>query len=218
VNISRIGHTSLFNTTDGDGGFFDNLVNSLQEDLNDLINDVTSNIAEALDLPDFLRVHVMDFCQGEYSPNSTVRNPSMNTTECSNRTTFFHFRPTEIIEERLPSGITLEDIHWPDEIRDAERAVTVATNAMVVCYIIGIIFAGLAIFTAIWALFSSGRLSPLINFVTDMVSVCVTLSEAEFELTNPFSCPDCFSKSWHCLRYCDSNHCQGYQRYQSIWR
>ncbi|KEF61250.1 uncharacterized protein A1O9_02815 [Exophiala aquamarina CBS 119918] len=170
LNISRIGHTSLFNTTDGDGGFFDDLVNDLQEDINDLINDASSDIAEALNLPDFLSVHVMDFCQGTYSPNSTVRNPSMNTTECSNRTTLFHFRPTKIVEDALPDGITLEDIHWPSEIQDAERAIRIASNAMVVCYIIGIVFAGLAIFTAIWAIFSSGRLSALINFVIDMLA------------------------------------------------
>lgn len=112
----------------------------------------------------------MDFCQGTYSPNSTVKNPSLNTTECSNRTTFFHFRPSKIIEDALPDGITLEDLHWPDEIEDAERAIRIASNAMVVCYIIGIAFAGIAILTAVWAIFSSGRLSGLINFAIDLVS------------------------------------------------
>lgn len=97
----------------------------------------------------------------------------MNTTECSNRTTFFHFEPTKIVEDALPDGITLEDIHWPSEIRDAERAVRIASNAMVVCYILGIPFSGIAILTAVWAIFSSGRLSGLINFVVDFVSVLV---------------------------------------------
>ena len=168
--MSRIGHTSVFNTTDGDGGFFDNLVNSLQDDLNDLINDVTSDIASALDLPDYYRVHVMDFCQGFYTPNSTIDDPGMNTTECSNRTTFFHFEPSKVVADALPSGITLDDIHWPDEIQDAEKALRIASNAMVVFYIIGIALTGIGIFTAIWAVLTDGRLSALVNFIIDFVS------------------------------------------------
>lgn len=160
----------MFNTTDGDGGFFDNLVNDIQEGINDLLNDVTSDIADALNLPDFYRVHVMEYCQGAYTPNATVDDPGTNTTKCSNQTTFFHFEPSKIVEDALPSGITLEDIHWPDEITNTERTIKVATNAMFVCYIIGIAFAGVGILTAIWAILSGGRLSGLVNLAVDLVS------------------------------------------------
>lgn len=161
----------MFNTTDeDDGGFFSNIANDIQEGINDLVNDITSDIAEALNLPDFYRVHLLDYCEGEYSPNSTARNPGMNTTECSNRTVGFHFEPSRYIEEALPSGITLEDIHWPEDITDAERTIRAATTAMIVIYIIGIGFAGIAIFTAIWAVFSGGRLSALVNMTVDLVS------------------------------------------------
>ncbi|RVX71549.1 hypothetical protein B0A52_05121 [Exophiala mesophila] len=170
LNISRIGHTTLFNTTDGDGGFFDTLINDIQEGINDLVNDVTSDIAEALNLPDFYRVHVMDFCQGIYYPNASLDDPEARTTRCSNRTTFFHFEPSKTVEEALPSGITLEDLHWPSEIRTAERSIKVATNAMFVCYVIGIAFAGVGIFTAIWAIISGGRLSALVNLVVDLIA------------------------------------------------
>jgi len=170
LNISRIGHGSVFNTTDGDGGFFDNLINNLQGDINNLVNDVSSDIAQALDLPDFFNVHLMDFCEGSYAPNATAKDPRENITECSNRTTLFHFQPTKIIQDALPDGITLQDLHWPDEIQDAERTLKVASITMIVFYIIGIAFAGIAILTAICGIFTDGRLSASVNFLVDVLA------------------------------------------------
>ncbi|EXJ83778.1 hypothetical protein A1O1_07405 [Capronia coronata CBS 617.96] len=170
LNISRIGHTSVFNTSDGNGGFLDNLVNDIEGDLNSLVSDVTSDIAEALDLPDFFNVHLMDFCEGSYQPNATVRHAHENITDCSNRTTLFHFQPTKVIQEKLPSGVTLDDIHWPQKIQDAEHALKIASIAMIVLYIIGIAFAGIAVLTALWGIWTDGRLSAMVNFLVDMLA------------------------------------------------
>ncbi|KAK5195595.1 hypothetical protein LTR96_002356 [Exophiala xenobiotica] len=170
LNISRIGHGSLFNNTDGDGGALDNLLNTLEGDLNDLLNDFSSDVATALNLPDFFNVHVMDFCEGVYKSNATLKNAQENITECSNRTVGFHFQPTKIIQEHLPDGVTLEDLHWPDEIQDAERAIKVASTAMTVLYIIGVVFAGIAVLAALVSIFTNGRLSAMINFLVDVLA------------------------------------------------
>ncbi len=182
LNISRIGHGSLFNTTDGDGGALDNLLNTLEGDLNDLLNDFSSDVATALDLPDFFNVHVMDFCEGVYKPNATLKNAQENITGCSNRTVGFHFQPTKIIQEHLPDGVTLDDLHWPDEIRDAERAIRVASTAMTVLYILGVAFAGTAVLAALWSIFTNGRLSAMINFLMDAVRMTLNKS-TKFVLT-----------------------------------
>jgi len=147
------------------------LLSSLEGDLNSLLSDVASDIATALDLPDFLNVHLMDYCEGTYEPNATDRHASENITLCSNRTVGFHFQPTKIIQDHLPSGITLDDIHWPQEVENAERDIKIASIAMIVLYIIGISFAGLAILGAVWGIFTEGRLSAFINFVIDLVSL-----------------------------------------------
>ncbi|KAK7894129.1 hypothetical protein LTR67_006832 [Exophiala xenobiotica] len=170
LNISRIGHGSLFNTTDGDGGALDNLLNTLEGDLNDLLNDFSSDVATALNLPDFFNVHVMDFCEGVYKSNATLKNAQENITECSNLTVGFHFQPTKIIQEHLPDGVTLEDLHWPDEIQDAERAIKVASTAMTVLYIIGVVFAGIAVLAALVSIFTNGRLSAMISFLVDVLA------------------------------------------------
>ncbi|EXJ80026.1 hypothetical protein A1O3_08312 [Capronia epimyces CBS 606.96] len=177
LNISRIGHTSIFNTSDGDGGFFSNLVNDLEGDLNSLVNNVTSDIASALNLPDFFNVHVMDFCEGSYLPKPTVHNARENITACSNRSTVFHFDPSKVIQKKLPDGITLEDIHWPTTIEDTEHDLKIVSTTMVVFYIIGIAFAGIAILTALWGIWAGSRLSAVVNFFIDVLAF-VTLGIA----------------------------------------
>jgi len=171
LNVSRIGHTSLFNTTDGSDGLLGSLVNSLEGDLNNLLSDVSSDIASALNLPDFYAVHVMDYCSGEYFPNATAHHAKENVTHCSNRTALFHFNPTQVIQDALPDGITLDDIHWPSGITDAEKAIRIASKVMVIFYIVGIAFAGLAIIGALFGIFTNGRLSAFGNLVLDFLAL-----------------------------------------------
>ncbi|KAK4947902.1 hypothetical protein LTR10_013410 [Elasticomyces elasticus] len=112
----------------------------------------------------------MDYCEGTYEPNATVKHASENITLCSNRTLGFHFQPTKFVQDHLPSGITLDDIHWPQEVEDAERDIKVASIAMIVLYVIGISFAGIAILTALWGIFTDGRLSAFVNFLIDLLA------------------------------------------------
>jgi hypothetical protein len=170
LNISGLGHGSLFNTSDGDGGLLSTIGNDIQGDLNNIINDLTDDIASSLGLPDFFNVHVMDFCQGEYSPNTTAKHIKKNVTECSNSTLSFHFEPTRYVQEHLPNGVTLDDIHWPSAVEDAEKTIKVVSRVMIIFYIIGIVFAGLAIITALLGVFFDGRISAFVNWVVDLVS------------------------------------------------
>ena len=169
LNTSRLGHTSLFNTSDGNGGFLSNFLNGIEGDINNLINNVTSDIAQAFDLHDFYAAHIMNFCEGYYEGNDTA-GAKENITHCSNRTAFFHFDPTAIIENELAPGLNLSDLHWPSEIEDAIKTVEVASKVMFVFYVIGIIFAGFAFIGAVWGVFANGRLSAFVNFVLDILA------------------------------------------------
>lgn len=51
--------------------------------LNDIGNDVADKLANELGIDQFYTIHVMDLCQGDYSPNATVNNPSYNITNCT---------------------------------------------------------------------------------------------------------------------------------------
>jgi hypothetical protein len=170
LNISQIGHGSLFNTSDGDGGLLSTLGNDIQQGINSILNDLTVDIASLLGLPDLFSVHVTTFCVGTYSPNSTAHGATRNITECSKSSLGFHFQPTQYVEEHLPSGITLDDIHWPSEVTDAERTIKTVSRIMVVFYIVGIVFSGLAILTALASIFTEGRLSAFINWLVDILA------------------------------------------------
>lgn len=160
----------MFNTSDGDGGLLSDLGNDIQEGINDIINDISVDIASLLDLPDFFNVHVTDFCTGTFEPNSTARNARKNVTDCTNSSLGFHFQPTKFVEEHLPSGISLDDIHWPSDVTDAERTLKTVSRIMVIFYIIGIVFSGIAMLSAVACIFFDGRLSAFINWMIDVVS------------------------------------------------
>ncbi|OQV02010.1 hypothetical protein CLAIMM_07269 [Cladophialophora immunda] len=170
LNISRLGHGSLFDTSSGDSGLLSSLSSTIQQDINDIIGDATTDIASLLGLPDFFNVHVTDYCQGTYSPNSTVNHAKQNVTECSNSTLGFHFQPTKIVQDLLPAGITLDDIHWPSDITDAEHTIKVVSRIMVIFYIIGIVLSGVAMFTAAAGIFTNGRLSAFFNWLVDLLA------------------------------------------------
>lgn len=169
LNTSRLGHTSLFNTSDGNGGFISNLINGIEGDINNLINNVTSDIAAAFNLHDFYAAHIMNYCEGYYEGNDTA-GARENITHCSNRTAFFHFDPSRILQDELAPGLNLSDLHWPSAIDDAVKTIEAATKAMFVFYVIGVIFAGFAVLGATWGVFAEGRLPALANSLLDVLA------------------------------------------------
>jgi len=173
--MSRLGYVGdTFNTSDGDGGFFDNLINNAQSNVNDLINDATTEIASQLNISDFYSVHLMNYCKGLYEPNGTVAvngsDISKNTTYCSPRNSAFHFNVTEIVQAALPDNIGLGDIDWPEDITKAQNLIPTASIATEVLYIIGIAFAGLAVVGATLVLFAAGRQSACCNVIIDLIA------------------------------------------------
>jgi hypothetical protein len=129
---------------------------------------------------DFYSAHLLNFCEGFYTPtdmpNATIPKSdiSKNVTACSNRTAMYNFDPRQMLQRELnESGhgnINLTDLGWPDEVDDAIHALEVVSNAMFVLYCIGIAFAGLALIAALVNVFLSGRLSALVNVVIDLIA------------------------------------------------
>lgn len=128
---------------------------------------MTSGIANALDLPDFFTVYLRGYCNGTYQ-DSASENPG--STDCSHRTALFHFNPSEMLQRYLPSGITLDDLHWPSAIEVAEGALKTFSVALSVLHIISIICVGTGVLAAAWKLCFDRRLSAMLNFAVDAVS------------------------------------------------
>lgn len=168
MNVSRIGQTSLFNTTDGSDGLLDGLTNDIQGGINDLFNGVTSDVANALGLPDFFTVYLRGHCTGTYQHNASK---TLLLTDCSNHTALFHFNPTEIMQQYLPKGVTLEDLHWPSAIDLAEGALNATGMALSILHILSIICIGTGVLSAVWKLYFDRRVVAMFNLAVDTVSL-----------------------------------------------
>jgi hypothetical protein len=176
LNTSRIG-TNVFNTTSStssDSNIFesiwDNVTNSIESSLNTDIN----SFAKSLGLHDFYSAHLLDYCEGYYTPSSlpnatlSKSDIGMNVTNCSNRTSFFHFDPSTALQRELNktgTGVTLEELHWPSAVEKGIHTLRIAQKAAFLLYCIA---AGLIILAIIFSLFSffvHGRLSAFIDIL-----------------------------------------------------
>lgn len=180
VNMSRLGHGvgDIFNTTDGNGGLLSNFVNSVEGDLNKLLDDITSDIAASLNISDFYSVHIMNYCEGTFTPNASLAAENgthvhENVTFCSPKSAAFHFNITHVVQNALPHKLNLSDIHWPQAITDLENTVRTASVATEILYIIAVALTGLAFFGALLSLFAEGRVSACCSVIFDVLAFIV---------------------------------------------
>lgn len=156
--------------------YLDNVTNSIESDIN---SDVAS-IAKELGLHDFYSAHILDYCEGYYTPgpvpNATLSKSKIhnNVTSCSNKTAMYNFNPQNTLQKELNnsghSNIDLNDLDWPSDINKGLHALKIAQEAMFVLYCIGIGFIAVALLLGLLALFFDGRLSAFINVLVDWLA------------------------------------------------
>ncbi|KAL8742774.1 MAG: hypothetical protein Q9190_004796 [Brigantiaea leucoxantha] len=168
LNVSMLGRTTL-NASASSSSVLGDIENSVKGDVNDFV----AGVAKQLNIHDFYSAHVLDYCEGYFTPtaitNGTI-NPHKNVTRCSNHTALFHFDPSAIIQKELKPGISLTDLEWPSAIKDAVRAVEVASKAMFVLYCIGVAAAGLALAGAFLGVASEGKLTALVDAMLSLLA------------------------------------------------
>ena len=151
----------------------------MQSEINDQLND----LAKDLGLHDFYSAHLLNFCEGFYTPtdtpNATISKSDIdkNVTACSNRTAMYSFNPRETLQRELDeseygSKINLTELGWPDSIDDAIQTLEMASNAMFVLYCIGIAFAALSLILALASLFTApgGKMSACANVSVELIA------------------------------------------------
>ncbi len=188
-NTSDLFNPSTSSNSSG-SGFFTSLIHnvtseiqnataSVESDIEADLNSVLRSIAKDLGLHDFYSVHVLDYCEGFYSPNGTNNK---NITHCSNTTSFFTFNATQTLQKELNAShidITLTDLHWPSAIQDGIDALRLGLNVMFVLYCIGIATTGLALLGSAAGIFLHGRLSTFINiFLSLLAFLALTIASA----------------------------------------
>ncbi|MCJ1478204.1 hypothetical protein MMC13_006880 [Lambiella insularis] len=156
-------------SSSGGSSWLSSLEGSIEGDINGLVSD----IAKSLNIHDFYSAHLLDYCEGYYTPSpisNATSQPSKNVTFCSNHTALFTFDPTAILQSELKAGYNLSQLKWPSEIEDAIVAIETASKVMFVLYCIGVGFAGLALIGALIGVFSGGRLNAALNMMLDLMA------------------------------------------------
>ncbi|MCJ1393061.1 hypothetical protein MMC18_005933 [Xylographa bjoerkii] len=170
LNTSMLGEFSVnTSSTSGGSSWLSSIEGDIQGDINGLINDV----AKSLNIHDFYSAHLLDYCEGYYTPSplsNATSQPSKNVTSCSNHTAFFTFDPTAILQNELKPGTNLSELKWPSTIEDAIVAIETASKVMFVLYCIGVGFAGLAFIGAFVGFLEAGRLSAAFNVMLDLMA------------------------------------------------
>jgi len=165
--MSMVGRTIL-DTSKPSSSKLGSIASSVKDDINDVITDVT----HYLNLHDFYSVHLLDYCEGYYTPTAVVNStsrPSRNVTSCSNRTALFHFDPTGTLQKELKPGVSLQDLHWPSAIQDGIRTLEIASKVMVILYYVGIAVTGLAVIGSIIGFIVGGALGATVNLLLAIV-------------------------------------------------
>ncbi|TAQ85817.1 hypothetical protein B7494_g5863 [Chlorociboria aeruginascens] len=155
--LSGIAH-NITSTIEGD----------IAGDLNGIIGDEADKLAAELGIQEWYSFHLMDMCEGNYSPNATEKGATKNVTKCSNATAMHHITISNILSQELANSrlhLNLSDIAWPKALQDGLKDLNIALSVTFVLYCIGIAAAGVSIILALLYLFTSGsRLFSIFNF------------------------------------------------------
>ncbi|KAK0872226.1 hypothetical protein LTS02_001415 [Friedmanniomyces endolithicus] len=179
LNTSRIG-ASFLNASHSSSNplisFVDNATNSVE---NTIKQDISS-VARTLGIHDFYNVHILDFCEGYYTPgpvpNTTLPRSQIhrNVTSCSNRTAMYSFDPRTTLQQELNASghgnVALSDLNWPSDVDRGLHALVIAQKATFVLYCVAIALIGVATLLALASLFAEGRLSAFVNVLVDWLA------------------------------------------------
>ncbi len=198
----------------GLGGLFDKGKDALQDIGNDAIDAASGAVTDALDIKDFYSAHLMTFCEGNFKPDAKDPDADEEVTACSKRKAFYTFDPTAIIESKLPEGLGLSDLKWPEEVTNGVRAINVASRAMFFFYLIGIAATGIGMIGAVFGVLAFEHKVALANLGINSVST--------IELSSPSSIDQFtarLSLSRSCLYDRNSRHRPRYPGSQRVrWR
>ncbi|GAB0131562.1 hypothetical protein EsDP_00000027 [Epichloe bromicola] len=183
LNTSMVGHNLLDTSSEKeksgdkkkDGllghvqGWWDDKKNDAKDKINNVTGHIADKLAKNIGIKEWYSLHVMDSCEGYYSPNSTAPGVGLNITNCTTSSPDSRFNLSQILDKELTAGpvkLNLASIEWPDSIQERLDDINQAILGMFVVYAIGAGLSGLAFLSSILALWKPDlRRIVLANFV-----------------------------------------------------
>lgn len=164
IPTATTGGSEPTTTDSGWEGWFTSVVatiaSEIGDELNDIGNDIADKLSAELGISQWYSLHVMNACEGSYSPNATTPGAGYNTTNCTAQEAGFQFNLTEVVNHEIsfgPLDLNPADLPIPDEITDAINYVNGFLLAIFVVFCIGAGFAGLSFLASIAALSMGAR-------------------------------------------------------------
>lgn len=158
LNTSRIGSINTTNSSSSSNPLT-NLIHGGESALEHDISSFANSIAKDIGLSDFYSAHMLDHCQGTFLPgpvpNATLPLGKIkhNVTSCSNRTAFSTFDPTAELQATLNethTGVTLQQLGWPNQLSTDITALRDVFDAVFVLYCVGLAFAFFSLLTSLF--------------------------------------------------------------------
>ena len=146
----------------------ENLTDEAEAAIEDDLNKAFRSLAKDIGLHDFYSIHLLDYCEGYFKPNTTQRN----VTYCSDKKGNFDFNVTRVLQSELNKtsnkthmNITLGDLHWPKAVNDGLHDLKTAFHVTVVFYYLAIACTALALLASLVGFAVHGRISALANIL-----------------------------------------------------
>ncbi|KAH8884739.1 hypothetical protein GQ53DRAFT_376505 [Thozetella sp. PMI_491] len=139
--------------------------------LHDIENDIADKLADSLGIREFYSLHVLDICEGTFSPNVTAVGATANVTSCTTPFKTAEYNVTALFDHELQVGplhINLEDIGFTQDLQHAFDALPDLLKALGVIFILAMGFTGLSLLCSTSSLFLLPEHSRVL-FITNSV-------------------------------------------------
>ncbi|KAL1873947.1 hypothetical protein Daus18300_003820 [Diaporthe australafricana] len=116
--------------------------------LQDIQNDLADQLAKKLGIKEFYSIHLVDLCQGDFSPKPTDPEATFDVTNCTEPFKYDLLNVSALLDKQLgvgPFSLNLADLGLTEDIQDKLDDVPKIIQAIVTMYIIAAIFIFLSI-------------------------------------------------------------------------
>ncbi|PHH64832.1 hypothetical protein CDD81_3898 [Ophiocordyceps australis] len=163
LNTSGIGHDLFNGKKDGEkqdeekkdgilGGieqWWDDAKDGARDKLNGITGDAADKLLDKLGVSQWYSLHIMDSCQGEFTP-------TFNVTNCTSSTPSHRFNLTAVLDHPVTIGpitINLATLDWAQSLQDKIDLLNSALLGLFIVYVIAMSFSALSMLASLATLF-----------------------------------------------------------------
>lgn len=147
-------------------------VSEVGDKLDDIADDIADKLADKLGIKEFYSLHVLDACEGEFSPNATTPGAGYNVTKCTKPLKTGEYNVTKMFDHELqvgPLNLNLADLGFTKDLQKQFDKIPRILLALAVVYILAVGFTGTAFLAAAAAMvllpsYGRSRALVLVNF------------------------------------------------------